>query len=446
MTLSSSDRVFRKLKTVVFLILLISPHLSSQEKPLRYKPGLDITLSPSAVVSMVTVYPGDEIYSLFGHSSFRVYDPENRIDWMYNYGTFDFDDPHFVPKFVSGRLEYYLDINSYQSAFKFYKYVEKRKIVEQILNLDPGEKQKLFDFLQNNGEMENRFYKYDFIWDNCSTRIADALDKSLPGIADYSGYKSSGESFRTMIRHYLVSRPFTDFGIQLALGSGADAVPEGNEVFFLPLPMMEAFSKAVVSKTYSPLPGDGKGGEPLVVEELVPGDSERTYSRKGDYPLIIFTFFLALYGVLLFALNRKKDSVPAIPAGFTKAAYIITRIIESSVFILTGTAGIIISYLWFFSDHTITAANYNLLWCNPFNLLLLFIRLGEGKTVNWSKARRMAAGVSIILSALCVIYLLLSLFHVQAFLPAFLPLVLIILAAEWLRASNFITAHRGQTS
>ena len=98
MTASSSNRVFLNLKAVVFLVLLITPHLSSQEKALRYKPHLDITLSPSAVVSMVTVYPGDEIYSLFGHSSFRVYDPENRIDWMYNYGTFDFDDPHFVPQ------------------------------------------------------------------------------------------------------------------------------------------------------------------------------------------------------------------------------------------------------------------------------------------------------------------------------------------------------------
>ena len=194
--------------------------------------------------------------------------------------------PILFPKFVSGRLEYYLDINSYQSAFKFYKFVEKRKIVEQILNLDPGERQKLFDFLQNNGEMENRFYKYDFIWDNCSTRIADALDKSLPGFADYSAYKSSGESFRTMIRHYLASRPFTDFGIQLALGSGADAIPEGNEVFFLPIPMMEAFSAAIVSKTYSSVPS--RSGGPLVLEELVPGDSERTYSKRGDYPLFIF--------------------------------------------------------------------------------------------------------------------------------------------------------------
>ncbi len=434
MTASSSDRVFLNLKTVVFLVLLITPHLSSQEKSLRYKPHLDITLSPSAVVSMVTVYPGDEIYSLFGHSSFRVYDPENRIDWMYNYGTFDFDDPHFVPKFVSGRLEYYLDINSYQSAFKFYKFVEKRKIVEQVLNLDPGERQKLFDFLQNNGEMENRFYKYDFIWDNCSTRIADALDKSLPGFADYSAYKSSGESFRTMIRHYLVSRPFTDFGIQLALGSGADAIPEGNEVFFLPIPMMEAFSAAVVSKIYSPLPGEGKGGEPLVIEELVPGDSERTYSKRGDYPLLIFSSLLVLYGVLLFALNRKKGC--GIPAGCAKAARIGIRIIESFVFLLAGTAGIIISYLWFFSDHTITAANYNLLWCTPFNLILLFTWPGKGNPVSGRKAWRLAESLSLILFALCVVYLLASLFRAQAFLPAFLPLILILLLAEGRRASG----------
>ncbi|MDX9801700.1 MAG: DUF4105 domain-containing protein [Spirochaetia bacterium] len=428
---------------------MVIPCISSQERELRYKPHLDITLSPSAVISMVTVYPGDEIYSLFGHSSFRVYDPENRIDWMYNYGTFDFDDPAFVPKFVSGKLEYYLDINSYQSAFKFYKNVEKRKIVEQMLDLDPKEKQKLFDFLQDNGEMEDRFYKYDFIWDNCSTRIADALDKALPGLADYSAYKSTGESFRTMIRQYLASRPFTDFGIQLALGSGADAVPQGNEVFFLPLPMMEAFSSAVIGS---------KGGVPLVYEELVPGESDRVYTKRGDYPLIIFTSLLVLYAVLLLLLYRRRSSV--VPEGgargphltgtahtvrathIVRPARIAIRIIESSVFLLTGIAGIIISYLWFFSDHTITAANFNLLWCTPLNLILLFTWPEKDNPPAGRKAVLLMQIVSLALFALCAISLLCALLRAQAFLPAFLPLILIIMTAEWRRALGWIKVKK----
>lgn len=427
---------------------------------MRYKSGLDIALSESAVISMVTVYPGDEVYSLFGHSSFRVYDPENRIDWMYNYGTFDFSDPLFVPKFVAGRLDYYLDINSFQRSLKFYAGYEKRKVVEQVLSLDRVQRQALFDFLQDNGEPENRFYRYDFIWDNCSTRIELALEKTFPGGIDYSAYKPSGESFRQMIRQYLNGYPFFDFGIQLVLGRKADRNPMGKEVFFLPVPMMEAFSTAVFNE----------GGTPLVSEENVLAQSGRVYVEKGDYPLAVFLSVLAVYAAAAAVLLRRQ--------GRGKAAAALILLCEGFVLLSSGAAGVVISYLWFFSDHTITVSNINILWCSPLNLALFAVlvrdalrRKGDG-VANMEKgyadgcSEAGSKGEAERGSSLCgrqgsvkessfcsfsgssltrklwlasaflsFSYLLLAASGVQAFLPAFLPPLAILLAAALRRAA-----------
>jgi len=443
---------FRSMAVLV-VFLLISFPLSGQEKEVRYRSGIKINLSDSAVISMVTVFPGDEIYSLFGHSSFRVLDRENRIDWMYNYGTFDFSDPYFVPKFIAGKLDYYVDVNSFQRSLKFYADYEKRRVFEQILSLDGTQRQMLFDFLQNNAEPENRFYKYDFIRDNCSTRIADALDRAIPGIADYSAYKSTGESFRTMIRSYLSDRPFTDFGIQLALGRGADSVPDGNEVFFLPLPMMEAFSAARLAGS----------GERLVKSESELASSGRNSTGKGDYPLYLLLALLAVYAVSKFILYRKSLLIRTAPESRTDktltaekpgiaaaAAQGAVLICESSVLFLTGIAGIIIAYLWFFSDHTITAMNLNLLWCSPLNLYVLYAKIAAGKkrtTASFPAAlpQRASGSAGAFNMALCALYLIAAgVFRAQAVLPAFMPAVAILAAAQWRCAAALVSRIYGK--
>lgn len=413
---------------------------------MRYRSGLDIILSDSAVISMVTVYPGDEIYSLFGHSSFRVLDPEKGIDWMYNYGTFDFSDPLFVPKFTSGRLDYYLDINSFQRSLRFYANVEKRRVFEQVLSLDRQERQTLFDFLQENGEPENMFYRYDFIWDNCSTRIALALDMAFPGQTDYSAYSPSGETFRQMIRRYLRPRPFTDFGIQLVLGFMADRKPQGKEVFFLPVPMMDSFSAARF----------GPDGRQLVLVERELAPSGRSYEKKSDYPLYIFTFILAVYAAALAAAwKQTQDGKPAVmlkkgrlrgsreeDGKLLSAALFTSSACEVVVLAFTGIAGIVIFYLWFLSDHDIASSNLNILWCSPLNLFLAFLALrGEGKVRGRGKGQDsgfcnggLTRMIWITGAAMCALYLLLAAAGAQQALPSFVPAVLIVMSAALRRA------------
>jgi len=379
-----------------------------------------ITLSQSSVVSMITIYEGDQIYSLFGHSAFRVYDPENGIDLMYNYGTFNFSDGFFVLKFIEGKLDYYLDIDPFQRALRYYVIIEGRKVFEQVLDLDLKQRQALFDFLEENGKPENRVYRYDFIWDNCSTRIADAIDRVFPGLVDYSAYKGVDRtygSFRKMIMSYLDETPFANFGIQLVLGSLTDRTPEGHELFFLPLYMKEAFSKAVI-KTEN-------GTIPLVLREAMIASPERDSNKKPDYPFFIFMSVLVIYFVSL-VLQYKKNIFPNKNSVILKLPGIASALCEAFVFLFAGTLGLLITYLWFFSEHTVTALNFNYLWCTPLNLILFAGMFLKRKS---SFRRYLFLSVRALSLVMCVVYLICIAAGVQYALPAFFPIVLFLIAA-----------------
>ena len=341
-----------KKKSSLLLLLFIAFSMPAEEK--RYRPDLFPSLGDSSVISMVTVYPGDEIYSLFGHSSFRVYDPENNIDWMFNYGTFDFSDSLFVPKFIAGKLDYYLDVNDFKRSLYYYSVIEKRSVVEQVLDLDYEEKSLLFEFLVNNGRVANRYYKYDFIYDNCSTRIADAMIKCFGERVVFPS-DSGKSSFRKMIRGYLGKYPFLDTGIQLALGSPSDRIPEGTENFFLPVPMIEGFDRAVFG-----LSGNTR---PLVSEKKILNQGEFDRGVSFNYPFFIFLFILVFEVLCLFLLYKK------VGGNIFEKVVLIT---ENSMLILSGIAGLLLFYLWFLSDHTVPDWNFNILWISPLNAALLF--------------------------------------------------------------------------
>ncbi|MBL7807773.1 MAG: DUF4105 domain-containing protein, partial [Saprospiraceae bacterium] len=140
--------------------------------------GIAQTLSDSAQISLMTVAPGEFVYSTFGHSAIRVKDPGTRFDRCYNYGTFDFEQPNFLLKFCQGKLLYNLDIESYRS-FEYGNLQDRRTMQEQVLNINQEQKQRLFDLLQENYKEENRYYKYDFFYDNCATRIRDIVQETF---------------------------------------------------------------------------------------------------------------------------------------------------------------------------------------------------------------------------------------------------------------------------
>ena len=381
---------------LIFFIFLSVLSVYAEEK--SYSRESFPVLSSSAEISMVTVYPGNEIYSLFGHSSFRVYDPVKGIDWMFNYGTFDFDDPLFVPEFVKGQLDYYLAVDRFQRALRFYSDYEGRRVTEQVLNLDYEEKKTVFNFLLNNSLPENRYYKYDFVNDNCSTRIADVLIKCFG--ENISFPEGNGNlSFRQMIASYLLSYPLLAAGIEIVLGSPADRIPSGVEKFFLPVPMIQGFDNAVLK---------GRDGieKKLVSEKRIlsryrntdrtekratssagrlsdikegskDGGREKEYYRqfsgteKGSLKNSInHVFFAALLfpasEAALFLLRRRRGG---------RAAAAVSLFFEAVFLAVSGISGILLFYLWFISDHTVPDWNFHILWLSPFSLLYIIFLL-----------------------------------------------------------------------
>ena len=155
-----------------------------------------ITLSETAVISVLTMGPGNALNDSFGHSAFRILDPNQHIDMVYNYGVYDFDTPHFYLKFTKGQLLYQLDRTSFNLFYRHYL-EQNRWIKEQVLNLTTAEKQEVFNFLQNNYLPENRNYTYDFFFDNCATRIRDVLARVLKNKLVYnSQFETDTYTFR----------------------------------------------------------------------------------------------------------------------------------------------------------------------------------------------------------------------------------------------------------
>lgn len=433
---NSFFQVFTIIILLFFFIAAEPFFLYGEER--RYRPELEIALSDSAVISLITISAGTEVYSLFGHSGFRLYDPENSIDWLYNYGTFDFNDPLFVVKFLRGQLDYYLDVVSFPRSLDFYENVEKRAVIEQVLSLERRELEALFDFLQNNAKIENRYYRYDFVNDNCSTRLPDGLERTfaeLGGIPEIiypewalspladntfsefgnigAGSSWQGLTYREMIRRCLESVPSLDFGIQLILGSKTDMLAAeggalgGGGVMFLPFPLMEIFeSTYMLRDSKSEKANSGITEKQSIVSETIELAPYQTILKNDaiNYPFFIFLFIGLIYLRFVIYLISGNNRIK-------KPALFITSFCEKTIYLFTAIFGVLIFYLWFFSDHTVTNLNYNLLWCNPLNFLLLFRKA-------FPKVRKVVMWIN---TVFVPIYIICALIGLQAALPAFFP-------------------------
>ena len=167
-----------------------------------------ITLSDEAHISLITVYPGNQVHNLFGHSAIRVRDPYHGFDLLYNYGTFQFDRL-FLPKFIYGQLDYMLWVSDIRRELQRYQN-DGRSVIEQVLVLDIEQKQAVFDFLQHNALEENRVYRYNFLFDNCSTRIRDVFERIMGKSLTFQPVEEPPITFRNLLDPYIETQPFLD--------------------------------------------------------------------------------------------------------------------------------------------------------------------------------------------------------------------------------------------
>ncbi|TVZ53406.1 DUF4105 domain-containing protein [Dokdonia sp. Hel_I_53] len=375
----------------VVLCFLCSLCASSQ---LKYP-----VLSEDSEINLITIGPGPELYDAFGHTAIQVFDKSNDINVVFNYGVFDFDTPNFYLKFARGKLLYKLAATSYDDFIYNYK-AQERWIKLQELNLDLENRQATFRFLMHNLQEENKYYKYDFFYDNCATRpyyaIASGLGNSLQ--MDYS-QQEKGLSHRDLIHQYIPWNSWGSLGIDVALGSVIDREATPEEYLFLPNELLSAFAKAKISTS--------EGNKPFTLDTItayIPTESHSYGSIFVLSPLFIFSILS-----LLIIYKTYKDYIKKYKIGW----------LDVLLLSLTGFIGILISFLWLGTDHTATAWNYNLLWAFPFHILAAFI-ISKSNPPRWIYPYM----------KLAIILMLLLFFHwiigVQKYPFALLPLLIAI--------------------
>lgn len=357
-----------------------------------------IELSPLSKISVLTAGSGSELYSSFGHSAIRVEDPTLGIDAVYNYGTFDFTTPNFYTKFVRGKLNYTLSRQRFEYFLQSYE-LENRWVKKQVLDLTLDERKSLFQFLENNYLPENRDYKYDFFYNNCATKIWDVL-KEVYGdelVLD-ENYLEERYTHRQLIHQNVPTNSWSGFGIDLALGSVIDDIATPKEHMFLPEYIMKQIDKAQLGTKLL-------ASKPEKILDFEPVDNHPAFFLSPSFWLSVFLVTVLILTYLDFKYNTQRHWLDFI------------------LFFVTGAAGFVMVFLWFFTDHTATAGNFNILWAFPLNLIVAFI-VTQKRGPNW------VAKYAIFLLILLVIPLMLWLFGIQIFSPL-LILVWLALAARY---------------
>jgi hypothetical protein len=306
-----------------------------------------LPLSENSEISILTIGPGSQLNDAFGHNGFRVKDTDNGIDIVYNYGVYDFKTPNFYTKFARGQLLYEIGANNFQPFFDYYKR-QNRWVKEQTLDLTYSEKQALFKFLQINVKPENKKYRYDFFYDNCATKIRDVL---MDVLGDQLIYKhdhiTENYSFRELIQKNVSANTWGSLGMDVAIGSVVDRKAKPIEYQFLPEYIFKGAENAILRKNNSEVPLVKK------TETLFEASKKSYASSFFGSPLFVF----GLIGLLIIFITYKDHK------NRTR-----NRIADALLFLATGLVGVFILLLWFATDHSATANNYNLLWAVPLSL------------------------------------------------------------------------------
>ncbi len=324
-------------------------------------------LTSSARISLLTVLPGEgPVYTAFGHSAFRVHDPRQGIDLIFNYGTFDYSDPFFIPKFIYGDTRYMVSVSYFRPLFNHYTSVQNRSVIEQTLNLSPAQVNGLFRYLQINARPENRYYQYLFLFDNCSTRARDVLVDVLGSDVQFAERPDPQRSFRRLLDPYVADMPWLDFGFDLGLGAPADQIPTPADAVFLPLLLMESFAYASVR--------NDDAWQPLVAatDTLYQAEGETGLTYAPDWPEWLAWSLLAL-AVVAAVYRRRNPDAPALRFG---------RIADALLLGVVGFAGVIIAFLWFIAIHNVTDPNWNLIWAWPTHLVAAYL-IARGREYPW---------------------------------------------------------------
>ncbi|CAM1368395.1 lipoprotein N-acyltransferase Lnb domain-containing protein [Tenacibaculum xiamenense] len=380
-------------KYFLFLFFIISTHSFSQ----------GMQLSIYSKISVITYGPGDALYEKFGHTAIRIQDPVLQLDLIYNYGIFDFTEENFYVNFTKGFMKYRLARYSFPPSLRGYNN-DERWVKEQVLNLTVEQRNTFFRYLENNAKPENASYFYDPFFNNCSTKPIDIMKDIFGDVIVYkSDYITEENTIRELMNKEIHTNTWGSLGINIALGNRLDKTAQPNEYMYLPDYVFEALENSKIIK-------DGKEKNLVLKTNTLLDYPEKSINSDTFSPLIIFLILLIL-GLYISYRDIKRN--------------IRSRWFDTSLALITGLFGVLIVFLWFFTNHSTAPNNFNFLWAFAPNFFLAFI-LNKKNPPKW------ISNYVKLLLILLVLIPIVWILGIQLFPYALIPLFILLAIRYWL--------------
>lgn len=335
--------------TCMAVFVSLTAHAEAQAKDCQAGP----TATDSITISLLTCSPGNEVWSLYGHTAIRFQDPSHEMDLAINYGMFNFHQKNFILRFVFGLTDYQMGIEPFQAFMAEYAQ-SGRGVIEQRLNLTREEKTAIASAISKNYEPANRTYRYNYFYDNCTTRARDIIIGNIDGHVEYpNGHH--GTSYRKMIHQWNAQHRWARFGNDLLLGVKADASTNLAQQQFLPDTLRKNFASAVIV--------DPSGARRPLVDstlEVLEPNTSNAYTETDIWdaltPRLVFGILCAL--VLVTSLREWKQK---------KHLWLV----DAFLLTLDGLAGIILLAM-VFSQHPTVSFNLQILLLNPLSIIFVY--------------------------------------------------------------------------
>jgi hypothetical protein len=392
----------KKFSAVLFLIALLFPKAFSQT-------------SNDTIAYLLTCGPGTETYSIYGHSAVRIVIPAGNFDAAYNWGLFDFSTKNFAWKFAKGRLDYMVGAERCDSFLKSYL-EEERYVYSQRINLNPKEMRIFISLINENIKPENAKYRYDFFYDDCSTRIRDLFEKAVGENLKYPPEEpGKNPTFRDMVAKYQNPYPWYRFGVDLIMGSTSDKEANFRDRMFLPVDMMEELSKTRIRRDDKMIP---LLQNPVTLVNFQPIVVKPNLLLS---PPFVFTLVIIVIMIMAALIKSRK----------------IIRWIDIFIYSIFSILAVLMIFFNFFTDHQQMRMNLNIIWLNPFIIICLFMLILNKTGLIWFR----------IVFYISAVFLVLQLLLPQEFHTAFLLLDIIILIRSSVRSEfdwNPLTLKKGK--
>ncbi len=298
---------------------------------------------------LLTCEPGKAIYELYGHTAIWIQDCSQGTDAVFNYGLFDFNTPNFVMLFTLGKTDYLMGATRLQYFLREYR-ERGSEVYAQKLNLTPRESARLDSLLKLNTLPENRVYRYNFIFNNCATMALDKIEECIEGHVTYPQPNPS-LTFRHILTEHTHIRPWSEFGVDLIVGAGADRPVGYRQEAFAPLYLKNLAAHATITDTAGT-------ARPLVLPAIRLINPEHGVDFGNCLLTPVQLMWLVFMIVLLLTLLGWYNSKPL-------------WMVDTVLFGIQGLGGIVIATLYFFSEHPTVNTNWLVICLNPLPLFLI---------------------------------------------------------------------------